>query len=564
MTKTANVLIFILLLPFLSPGQVQRLILVEEFTNASSVSCAIQNQVFDALLSVNSDKVVAIKYHVDWPGDDPMATVNISEPDARLRYYGIPANPFTLINGSSSPGLHYAGAPVNVTQAALEAVSTVPSPVLLDLSYSKSSHTDSIYVTLVIKAIQTVSGQHLAAQIAVEEKTVEYSSAPGSNGEKTFSNVLRKLLPDANGTALPASFNAGDSLVIIEKWALTGIADKNQLCVAAWVQDNDTRGVLQAAFSPPSGPACLDATPIAVIKPDKTVCGNTLTPRLLIKNLGGAPLTSLEINYSINGGPASTYNWTGSLDFIETREVNLPPLSFVSLPGLNKLLVFTSNPNGNKDSVPGNDTIIRLFKQSYTVGTPVNLEIKTDQYPAETTWKVINSSGNIVAQGGPYIQPNIAISQLLNFSSGDCYEFIIFDHQGDGICCNYGGGYYKLKDQHGIVFAQGSAFDVEESVPFFVDMTMGIPAPELISDFQVFPNPFDNTATISLFLPRDMNVTIMVMNEVGQFVYVMDKVILKAGNHTFDLNGETWTPGIYFVKILTGDKLITRKLSLTK
>jgi hypothetical protein len=44
-------------------GQTQRLVLIEEATNASCGPCASQNPAFDALLNQNRDKLTAIKYH---------------------------------------------------------------------------------------------------------------------------------------------------------------------------------------------------------------------------------------------------------------------------------------------------------------------------------------------------------------------------------------------------------------------------------------------------------------------------------------------------------------------
>ncbi|MHC1706197.1 MAG: T9SS type A sorting domain-containing protein [Bacteroidales bacterium] len=563
MVKTTTSLIFILLLPVLLVAQVQRLLLVEEFTNASCNPCAVQNPGFDALLSNNSGKVVTVKYHVNWPGTDLFNLQNPNDPKTRAKYYNITGVPFAKIDGLTLTGQNYSGAPANLTQEKIDALSSVPSPFSLTVSHSKSANNDSLYVTLKIKAYQTVSG-NLSAHIAIEEKTIEFPQSPGLNGEKVFNSVLRKMLPDAYGTQLPYSFNSLDSLILEESWAIKDIFDPDLICVVAWIQDNYTKEIHQTAYDAPRGPDLVNVSPVSIDQPGSISCGNLITPKTTIRNMGGIPVTSVEINYSINNNNFQTYVWTGHLNYLDQTTVSLPSIAFNPLAQNNNIVVFTHNPNGSLDSIPGNDTIQKVFQPAYTAGTPVTIEIRTDQYPSETTWKLINSARNIVASGGPYTQANTIETRTINFLNGECYEFIINDQFGDGICCNYGNGFYKLKDHNGVVFAQGGSFGQEEVTPFMVDINLGVPEPELSCDFQVFPNPFDNTATISLYLPRDMNVTLMVMNEVGQFVYMKDKVLLKSGNHTFDLNGETWTPGIYFVKIFAGDKLITRKLSLTK
>ncbi|HNQ83124.1 MAG TPA: hypothetical protein PKM34_05735 [Bacteroidales bacterium] len=55
-------------------SQSQRMVLIEEATNASCGPCASQNPAFDNLLNQNRDILTAIKYHWYFPGYDPMIT----------------------------------------------------------------------------------------------------------------------------------------------------------------------------------------------------------------------------------------------------------------------------------------------------------------------------------------------------------------------------------------------------------------------------------------------------------------------------------------------------------
>ena len=74
----------------------------------------------------------------------------------------------------------------------------------------------------------------------------------------------------------------------------------------------------------------------------------------------------------------------------------------------------------------------------------LTLELKTDNYPNETTWNIKNSAGTIVYAGGPYSVPNTLNTISLCLPAG-CYSFTINDSYGDGICCSYGNGYYNIK-----------------------------------------------------------------------------------------------------------------------
>ncbi len=52
---------------------------------------------------------------------------------------------------------------------------------------------------------------------------------------------------------------------------------------------------------------------------------------------------------------------------------------------------------------------------------------------------------------------------------GDCYTFIIYDSFGDGICCDWGVGYYEITDQNGNTLVNGGAFASQESTDFCLD-----------------------------------------------------------------------------------------------
>ena len=91
----------------------------------------------------------------------------------------------------------------------------------------------------------------LRAKIAVTEKDITGFTA--YNGEDHFQNVMRKLLPGAVGTALPADWAIGDSVVIETQWEIYGgdpTPDWAQLEVVAFVQNETNKDVMQTGFSP--------------------------------------------------------------------------------------------------------------------------------------------------------------------------------------------------------------------------------------------------------------------------------------------------------------------------
>ncbi len=96
----------------------------------------------------------------------------------------------------------------------------------------------------------------------------------------------------------------------------------------------------------------------------------------------------------------------------------------------------------------------------------VTITITFDNYPEETSWSLKNSSGSTVASGGVY--SNQADGSTLVESvclANGCYDFVINDAYGDGICCSYGSGSYSVV-AGGSTVASGGSFGSSETTNF--------------------------------------------------------------------------------------------------
>merc|ERR1711971_117802 len=76
-------------------------------------------------------------------------------------------------------------------------------------------------------------------------------------------------------------------------------------------------------------------------------------------------------------------------------------------------------------------------------GASSMLELTTDNYPGETAWNIKNNSGDEKYNGSGYSDANTLHSINMCLAS-DEYTFTITDAYGDGICCSYGNGGYKI------------------------------------------------------------------------------------------------------------------------
>ena len=326
-----------------------RLVLVEHFTQASCGPCASQNPALKTLLDANATKVVALKYQTSWPGVDPMNAANPTEAAARVQYYNVTGVPNSVMDGSGpgSPG-------TIVTTSTINNRYNTAAPLNISASHQWTAGYDSIQIGVFVANAGTATVASGAAgslklHVAVIEEEVNYPSAPGSNGETNFYQVMRKMVPDASGTTMADSWTAGQTQMFVFKVAAPSyLANLNKVAVVAFIQDNSNKSVLNASRTTAQTIAGLpDIGVNAFTAATPGLCDGTTTPMVTIKNEGSLAITSASVAYAINGGTPVTQNWTGSLSAGATAVVTFPQ---VTLPaGTNSLVATVSSPNGTGD-----------------------------------------------------------------------------------------------------------------------------------------------------------------------------------------------------------------------
>jgi len=360
---------FALGLTVASYAQVQRMVLSEEFTNASCGPCASQNPAYNTLMDANSTKVITLKYQTVWPGVDPMNAQNQADVATRVTYYGVNGVPYAPMDGDTNitGPQAYNGAPFNYNQAMIDARYAVPAHWTISLTHHLSSDLDSVYITCVVTPDGTnpsITG--LKLHIALIEKEINFNAAPGTNGEKDFYNVMRKMYPSAAGQSVVA----GSHTYTVAEALPSYLYNANQVGVVAFIQNNTHSGtawpVQQAAISQPQ--AVSNYASLSSVQSFLTTCANTSTPTIRVKNLGTSLLTSATINYSINGGANQTQPWSGTLPTNATQNVVLSnSLSLVS--GVNTVQFYLSNVNQTAISTIANPSTSIINKVSPISGT---------------------------------------------------------------------------------------------------------------------------------------------------------------------------------------------------
>jgi len=204
-----------------------------------------------------------------------------------------------------------------------------------------------------------------------------------------------------------------------------------------------------------------DAAIVEITSPIPSLCTNSFTPEVVLRNFGSNTLTSVTITYNWNGTP-QVYNWTGSLATGQTQSVTLPVQT--APDGSYTFTASTSQPNSVADENPSNDGSSVNFIVSGN-GQLVNLQLVLDCYGSEIDWEIVDdASGAVVHSGGGYANQTggQTINESLCMPIG-CYTFTITDTYGDGMYgsqwgnCTVDGDYSMTDASNNILFQMTAA-----------------------------------------------------------------------------------------------------------
>ena len=189
-------------------------------------------------------------------------------------------------------------------------------------------------------------------------------------------------------------------------------------------------------------PGINDASISQVSNPFGTICDTQFQPVVKLKNLGEAPLTTVQITVKVDATTVNTINWTGPV--LASGDSVTLTLPLVLSTGSHVLNVNTDLPNGLADDIPSNDLASSAYQAN---GQTVKVRVTTDNNPGQTTWTIFAPGAVPVASGGPYILPNTTTTTTvcLPVTGGNTkWFFFLFDSFGDGICCSSGLGSWQL------------------------------------------------------------------------------------------------------------------------
>lgn len=225
-------------------GERNRTTLLEHFTNASSEQSKGADSVLSNLVHADSLNIINMQYHTSFPGIDPFNEQEPNTPDTRVLYYGLSDVPYSILNGGSnaSSRFDYNLRPLDATT--IQIGSLVNSKFTININSALNNNILNIETE--VSAQEDLPTREFTVHVAVIERKI--TDVTGNNGETTFKNVVKTLLPDAAGTTLFKAWAKNEYRFIENNWAMENVYNPAELRVVAFIQDESTKEVYQAAM----------------------------------------------------------------------------------------------------------------------------------------------------------------------------------------------------------------------------------------------------------------------------------------------------------------------------
>ncbi len=369
-----------------------------------------------------------------------------------------------------------------------------------------------------------------------------------------------------------------------------------------------------------------DITDLALkelLSPSPVVNKTNLNPEIRIKNEGSVPITSLKIETAVNGQSLPVKSLT-SLNLLTGEELIVPLDPIVLNQGANQLQITLTEPNGNADEAPSNNTITRTvivndfseaiparqnfnisFQDSWTIvsqGSQLNWEITTTNKGSSLVYRAFTNTakGDEAWLVSPVLDFSKSIKASLFFDvsyavsfkgterlrilssidGGNTFIDTEFDQTGNQFSSGSSTEAWIPADdqdwQHEFINLNDLAGEQNARLAFVVTNDNGnnlyLDDIELFNDDNPAPpqasaqyNVYMTSSTevkITFNLPEKETSRIQIYNTMGQVV--LDNLLPDNLNQTYTFDMVNQRAGIYIVRIQAANKIEATKVFISR
>ena len=307
----------------------QKTLMIEHFSSSTCAPCVSVNQTMLELTDNNKGKYTYTKYTVNGPGKgDPYYT---NEVGTKMSYYNV----------LSVPQMHFDGMMIDKNAINTETFNNYyEQPAIANVrgSYTIEGNT----INVIADFMTYFDTKDIKAYVSVNEKTTTGNAIPdslGGNGETEFHHVMMKMLSGDQGTELNTKVGEYKRLELSYDMSTTHMEDINDLEVALWIQNNETKEIYNSHFAYENTSHCYPVKDVntstnnnsLTVKWDKPETGNPVGYNVYFNNeLVAEKITSLE------------YTSENKCQYVEVRAVYENDMTSI---GLVKIVAAEENVN---------------------------------------------------------------------------------------------------------------------------------------------------------------------------------------------------------------------------
>ncbi len=229
---------------FLQSTAAQKIVLIEDFANVSCIPCVTSNKILHRLVydKYGTEKVVTVQYHVNFPApNDIFYTANPTASNIRREFYDVVSAPSVFVDGLLNP------VATDSNDIITDVESRLQTSASAEISISASIEAANLFTNVSVRVFdvdQNSIGDYKLF-IALTETNIEFENPPGSNGETKFYDVMREMIPSAEGIQLSGDsinneVNFNYSVQLNSEW------NSKNLHIIAFIQDINTKEIIQA------------------------------------------------------------------------------------------------------------------------------------------------------------------------------------------------------------------------------------------------------------------------------------------------------------------------------
>lgn len=592
-----------------------RMMLIEFFTSSTCGPCASNNPILTAFMNTaDPEKIAAIGFHMNWPapGNDPMYLYNSTDNTTRRTFYGVNAIPAGFFDGLISIPLPYSQTNF---QSYFDSRKNILSPVTIIVR--DSTYGDSVLVRVNVLCETYLTNPNVVLYMAIYEDLISYASPPGTNGEKDFHTVMRKMLPSASGT--PLVLTPGYNKEFTYRYKMDPIWNASRMKNLVYIQAAD-KEILNAALKL-SNFSLMTTKSFFSVTQGQASTNNFKVKIPYVASGFNSPVTFTTEIQPTNAGITTAFpSGTTISNFPDSLSVQINTSASVPI-GTYKVILTGTSVSGKVHKISVDVLVGKNYVTVRTNNNQLNVKVDNVTYTGASLFNWDINSSHTLQAISPQINGNTRYVFTNWSNSGDTTQTINVSSTVSDYTSNFKTQYKLLASVQpagipvtvvgGNTFYDSSTVLTVSTTPFSlqyngktyyfnrwmgagigsytgsnrtIQLTMNNPInqiafydtintsitklgseiPSKYDLYQNYPNPFNPTTNIKFDIIKNGIVKLDVYDITGRNINSLVNGRLEAGKYEFNLNASYLPSGVYFYKLETENFTMTRRMVLLK